>query len=291
MKYAFMRAHRDQFDIKRMCKVLQVSRSGYYDWARRPESKRSRYDRVLLEEIRKIHQETREAYGATKTWRSLKQAGMVCGRHRVARLRRQAGIESRRKRKFRQGSKARNTAPAAPNLLRWPFTAAFPDQIWVTDVTFIPTRSGWLYLAVMIDLHTRLVVGWSMKDRPNQELVIEALMMAVQQRRPKQGLVHHSDQGILYSSGSYLALLKQYGMLRSMSSKGNCYDNAVAESFFSSLKNELVHHRNFQTRDEARSEIFEYIELFYNRKRLHQSLNYQTPVQYKSLKCRLINCP
>jgi putative transposase len=137
---------------------------------------------------------------------------------------------------------------------------------------------------VMIDLHTRLVVGWSMKDRPNQELVNEALMMAVQQRRPKPGLVHHSDQGILYSSGSYLALLKQYGMLRSMSGKGNCYDNAVAESFFSSLKNELVHHRNFQTRDEARSEIFEYIELFYNRKRLHQSLNYQPPVQYSPLK-------
>jgi putative transposase len=283
VKYAFMRANRAEFDVKGMCQVLQVSRSGYYDWAGREESKRSQQDRVLLKEIRKIHQETKEAYGATKTWRSLKQAGMVCGRHRVARLRRQAGIESRRKRKFRLGSQARNTAPAAPNLLRWPFKAAFPDQIWVTDVTFISTRSGWLYLAVMIDLHTRLVVGWSMKDRPNQELVNHALMMAVQQRRPKPGLIHHSDQGILYSSGSYLALLKQYGMLRSMSGKGNCYDNAVAESFFSSLKNELVHHRNFQTRDEARNEIFEYIELFYNRKRIHQSLNYQPPVQYKSI--------
>jgi transposase InsO family protein len=279
-----MRANREEFNVKRMCQVLQVSRSGYYDWARRRESRRSRYDRVLLEEIRNIHQETKEAYGAIKTWQSLNQSGTLCGKHRVARLRREAGIEALRKGKFRLGSKSRNTAPAAPNLLRWPFKAALRDQIWVTDVTFIATRSGWLYLAVMIDLHARVVVGWSMKDRPNQELVNEALMMAVEQRRPKPGLIHHSDQGILYSSGSYLALLKKYGMLRSMSGKGNCYDNAVAESFFSSLKNELVHHRDYKTRDEARTEIFEYIELFYNRKRLHQSLNYQTPVKYKSVK-------
>ena len=171
--------------------------------------------------------------------------------------------------------------PPAPNLLKWPFQAAHTDQIWVTDVTFIPTRSGWLYLAVMIDLFTRLVVGWSMKDRPNQELVNEALMMAVEQRRPKPGLIHHSDQGVLYASGSYLELLNRYGMVRSMSGKGNCYDNAVAESFFSSLKNEIVHHRDYHTRDQARADIFEYIELFYNRKRIHQSLNYQTPMLYQ----------
>ena len=282
MKYVFMQTHREEFELKRMCGVLQVSRSGYYDWARHEESKRSQQDRVLLNEIRKVHEDTKEAYGATRTWQALKQSGTVCGKHRVARLRRQAGIEARRKRKFRLAYKARNMAPAPPNLLRWPFNADYPDQVWVTDVTFIPTRSGWLYLAVMIDLHTRVVVGWSMKDRPNQELVNEALMMAVEQRRPKPGLIHHSDQGMLYCSGSYLALLTKYRMLRSMSGKGNCYDNAVAESFFSSLKNEIVHHRTYQTRDEARSEIFEYIELFYNRKRLHQSLNYQTPMKYKS---------
>ena len=282
MKYAFVRAQGGkEFAIKRMCQILEISRSGYYDWRVRKESERSRRDRVLLNEIRDIHQEMKEAYGAIKTWRTLQRSGTVCGKHRVARLRRQAGIEARRKRKFRLAYKSRNTAPAALNLLRWPFKADHPDQIWVTDVTFIPTRSGWLYLAAMIDLYTRLIVGWSMKDRPNQELVNEALMMAVEQRRPKPGLIHHSDQGILYSTGSYLALLKKYGMLRSMSGKGNCYDNAVAESFFSSLKNEIVHHRNYQTRDEARTEIFEYIELFYNRKRLHQSLNYQTPMKYK----------
>jgi putative transposase len=284
VKYAFVRANRAQFRITCMCQVLQISRSGYYDWAVREECERSQRDRVLLKAIRTIHQQMHEAYGATKTWRTLQQAGTVCGKHCVARLRREAGIEARRKRKFRLAYKSRNTAPAAPNLLRWPFTADHPDQIWVTDVTFIPTRSGWLYLAVMIDLYTRLVVGWSMKDRPNQELVNEALIMAVEQRHPKPGLIHHSDQGILYSSGSYLALLKKYGMVRSMSAKGNCYDNAVAESFFSSLKNEIVHHRDYKTRDEARADIFEYIELFYNRKRLHQSLNYQTPMKYESLK-------
>ena len=282
MKYAFVRAHRPEFQVNRMCQAFQISRSGYYDWRDREESKRRQRDRVLLNEIRKIHQEMKEAYGAIKTWRTLQRSGTVCGKHRVARLRRQAGIEARRKRKFRLAYKSRNTAPAALNLLRWPFKAEYPDQIWVTDVTFIPTRSGWLYLAAMIDLHTRVVVGWSMKDRPNQELVNEALIMAVEQHRPKPGLIHHSDQGILYSTGSYLALLKKYEMLRSMSGKGNCYDNAVAESFFSSLKNEIIHHRDYKTRDEARGEIFEYIELFYNRKRLHQSLNYQTPMQYRS---------
>jgi len=267
-----------------MCQVLQVSRSGYYDWRDRKQSERSRRDGVLLKEIRQIHQEMKQAYGAIKTWRTLQQSGTVCGKHRVARLRREAGIEARRKRKFRLAYQARHTAAAPANLLRWPFKADHPDQIWVTDVTFIPTRSGWLYLAVMIDLHTRVVVGWSMKDRPNQELVNEALMMAVEQRQPKPGLIHHSDQGILYSTGSYLALLKKYGMLRSMSGKGNCYDNAVAESFFSSLKNEIIHHRDYRTRDEARTEIFDYIELFYNRKRLHQSLNYQTPMKCESTK-------
>ena len=283
MKYAFMRANRKEFEVIRMCQV-SASQPQWVLRLGRGAKSLTAINRIVFCSRRFVRsiRTSKEAYGATKTWQTLKESGTVCGKHRVARLRRQAGIETRRKRKFRLAYKARNTAPAPPNLLRWPFKAALPDQIWVTDVTFIPTRSGWLYLAVMIDLHTRVVVGWSMKDRPNQELVNEALMMAVEQRRPKPGLIHHSDQGILYSSASYLALLKKYGMLRSMSGKGNCHDNAVAESFFSSLKNEVVHHRNYQTRDEARTEIFEYIELFYNRKRLHQSLDYQTPMKYES---------
>ena len=276
MKYAFVRAHHRVFhqtDVPgsrdQPQRVLRLVRS--------KRVRRSQRDRILLTEIRKIHQDTKEAYGAIKTWRALKGAGVGCGKHRVARLRRQAAIEARRKRKFRVAYQARHNAPPAPNLVKWPFHADHPEQIWMADVTFIPTRQGWLYLAVLIDLFSRLIVGWAMKDRPNQELVNEALLMAVEQRAPEPGLIHHSDQGILYAGGSYLELLKRYGMIRSMSGKGNCYDNAVVESFFSSLKNEIIHHRDFQTRDQARTEIFEYIELFYNRKRIHQSLNYETP--------------
>jgi len=168
VKYAFVRAHHQEFKVSRMCQVLRISRSGYYDWHSRGESKRSQRDQVLLKEIRKIHQDSKEAYGAIKTWQALRQAGVDCGKHRAARLRRLAAIEARRKRKFRLAYRSRNPNPAPPNLLKWPFQADYPDQIWVTDVTFIPTRSGWLYLAVMIDLFTRLVVGWSMKDRHNQ---------------------------------------------------------------------------------------------------------------------------
>ncbi len=264
--------------------MLGVSRSGYYGWRARPESERSRQDRALLVEIRKVHERTKHAYGAIKTWRALREAGVVCGKHRVARLRWLAGIEARRKRRFRLAYQARQSAPPAPNLLQAPFEAAGSDQVWMADITFIATRSGWLHLAVLIDLYSRLVVGWSMKERPTQELVSEALFMAVQQRRPSPGLIHHSDQGIQYSSGTYLQILKQHSIVRSMSRKGNCYDNAVVESFFSSLKNEIVHHRDYHTRQEAKTDIFEYIELFYNRQRIHQSLEYRTPVKYESMK-------
>jgi transposase InsO family protein len=267
-----------------MCEVLRVSRSGYYDWQVRPESKRSQQDHVLLAEIRKVHERTKQAYGAVKTWRALRSAGVKCGKHRVARLRRLEGIEARRKRKFRLAYEARQSAPPAPNLLRALFRASRPDRVWVADMTFIATRSGWLYLAVLLDLYSRRIVGWSMKERPTQELVAEALKMAVEQRRPRPGLLHHSDQGIQYASGVYLQLIEQHGVVRSMSRKGNCYDNAVVESFFSSLKNELIHHRDYHSREEARSEIFEYIELFYNRQRIHQSLGYQTPIGYEEMK-------
>ncbi len=284
MKYGFMRAHRNEFKVLRMCQVLRVSRSGYYDWCTRPESERSRRDKVLLKEIRKVHEVNKQAYGALKTWRTLRDGAVACGKYRVARLRRLAGIEAHRMKRFRLAYQARQSEPPAPNLLRAPFAADRSDQIWVADITFIATRSGWLYLAVVIDLYSRLVAGWSMKERPTQELVSEALGMAIERRCPSPGLIHHSDQGIQYSSALYLYLLKRHGVVRSMSRKGNCYDNAVAESFFSSLKNELVHGRDYHTREEARTEIFEYIELFYNRQRIHQSLDYRTPVAYESTK-------
>ena len=284
MKYAFVRAHRQQFSVRRLCQVLGVSRSGYYDWYDRKPSVRSQRDHELLEQIQKIHKENKQAYGGIKTWKAMKLAGVGCGKHRVARIRRSGGIEAQRRRKFRLAYRSRQNTQPAPNLLKWPFLASQPNQVWMADVTFIATRAGWLYLAVLIDLYSRMIIGWSMTERPNQQLVNDALRMAIEQRKPKPGTVHHSDQGVVYNGRTYLDLLNAHQMIRSMSGKGNCYDNAVVESFFSSLKNELIHHRDYHTRDEAKTEIFEYIEGFYNRRRLHQSLNYQTPISYDSIK-------
>ena len=281
MKYAFMRIHQEEFKVSRMCAALQISRSGYYGWWDRPESKRSQQDRDMLVEIRKVHERSRQAYGAVKTWRELKAEGVVCGRHRVARLRRQAGIEARRKRRFRITTQSRAGVVAAQNRLGQCFEVQAVNRAWVGDITFIATSSGWLYLAVLVDLFARRVVGWAMSERIDQQLVLDALNMALLQRKPNPGLIHHTDQGRQYSSAAYLDLLKHHGMITSMSRRGNCYDNAVAESFFSSLKNELVHDCSFRTRDEARTAIFEYIEVFYNRQRRHQSLDYVSPVEYE----------
>ena len=281
MKYAFMRAHQDQFKVSRMCRALEASRSGYYDWRSGKESRRSEENRTVLVEIQKVHEENREAYGAVKTWRELKAQGMECGRHRVARLRREAGIEARRKRRFRITTQSRTGVIAAENKLNQRFEVGAVDRAWVGDITFIATGSGWLYLAVLLDLYSRRVVGWAMSERIDQQLVLDALNMALGQCLPHTGLIHHTDQGRQYSSSAYVEILKKHGMVQSMSRKGNCYDNAVAESFFSSLKNELIHHRSFKTREEARTAVFEYIEVFYNRQRRHQSLDYVSPVDYE----------
>lgn len=266
-----------------MCAVLGVSASGFYGWANRPVSRREQENRRLLNRIQSIHADSGENYGSIKTWKTLRHEGESCGRHRVARLRRINGIIAKRMRRFRAAYAARNSAPAAPNLLAQDFTAEAPNRIWVGDITFIPTRKGWLYLAVVLDLYSRRVIGWSMSHRINQPLTIDALTMAIRQRSPEPGLIYHSDQGIQYSGTMYQTILKTYDMIASMSRKGNCYDNAVAESFFSNLKNELVYHCDYHDRDEARAAIFKYIEVFYNRKRLHETLNYISPEQYELL--------
>jgi len=281
VKYAFIRGHENEFRVVRMCSVLQVSRSGYYHWVDRPESRRAREDRELLVHIRRVHLENRRAYGSVKTWRELCDRGVACGKHRVARLRKRDGIEAQRKRRFRLTVQNRNTVPAAPNLLRQQFVAAQPDRIWVGDMTFIRTRAGFLYLAVLLDLFARKVVGWSMHERPNLEVTLRALDMALEQRRPAPGLVHHTDQAPLYSAYEYRDRMQDHGLVPSMSGRGNCYDNAVAKSFFSNLKNELVHHCDFHTREAARAAIFDYIEVFYNRQRRHQTLGYLSPAQYE----------
>jgi putative transposase len=282
VKYAFMKAHRDQFKVLRMCEVFEISRSGYYSWRGRKESKRDEENRTVLAEIHKIHEQSRQAYGSVKTWRELKAQGMSCGRHRVARLRRRAGIEARRRRRFRITTQSRRGVVAAENKLNQRFEVGKTNRAWVGDITFIATAAGWLYLAVLIDLYSRKVVGWAMSERIDQRLVIDALNMAIQQSRPKPGLIHHTDQGRQYSSTAYAEILKRHGMVPSMSRRGNCYDNAVAESFFSSLKNELVHNCSFKSRNEARTAIFEYIEVFYNRQRRHSSLGYVSPAEYEA---------
>lgn len=236
----------------------------------------------MLEHLQRLHRQTKARYGAGKMWQALLAAGIVCGRHRVARLRRLHGLEARRTRRFRLVVEPHQFAPPAPNRLHQVFVASAVNRIWVGDLTAIATRRGWLYLAVLLDLYSRRVIGWAMSAKPDQHLAIAALQMALVSRRPHQGLMHHTDQGATYTSVAYQHRLAEYGIAASMSRKGNCYDNAVAESFFSTLKNDLVHERDYQTREEARAEIFEFIEVFYNRQRLHQTLGYVSPEQFET---------
>lgn len=281
MKYQYIKRRSQHHSVSRLCALLSVSRSGYYEWLGRTPSARAVEDKRLLHKIEGIHAKSRESYGAMKTWQALRAEGEGCGHNRVARIRRDAGIEAKRKQRFRRSEAARNNEPSAPNLLQRNFRVEQPNQVWVSDTTFISTRYGWLYLAVVIDLYSRRVVGWSMNQRNDQKLVCDALQMAVKWRKPPAGMIHHSDQGIQYACSAYRELLDVHGIIRSMSRKGNCLDNAVAESFFSNLKNELVHHCNFEDRTQARSAIFDYIEVFYNRQRIHQTIGYHSPEEYE----------
>ena len=244
---------------------------------------------TLLQHIRTVHGKARKAYGAIKTWRHLNQLGISCGKHRVAKLRKLAGIEAQRKRRFRLTVEHHHTPKAAPDLLQRQFTTYAPNRVWVGDMTFVRTRQGWLHVVVLLDLFSRKVVGWSMGERATTALHRSALIMAIEQRQPESGLIHHTDRGAVYSAPTYRELLTQTGMQASMNGRKTAYDNAVAESFFYNLKNEWVHHHDFSTRDEAKLAIFDYIECFYNTQRIHQSLGYQTPAEierrYHAKKC------
>lgn len=261
-----------------MCRVLRVSRSGYYEHDTRVPSVRSQVDSDLTQQIAQIHRQYRACLGALKTWQVLRQRGIVVGKHRVARLRRVAGIEARRKQRFRVMLEHHYKEPPAPDQVRRGFRVAAPNRVWVSDMTVLRTWEGWLYLAIVLDLYARRVVGWAMDANQSVALPVAALTMAIAQRQPAPGLVCHTDQGVQYSAALYRELLQAHEIQASMSRKGNCHDNAVAESFFSNLKNELTHHCIYHTRREAKAAIFDYIELFYNRLRPHQTLNYQTPV-------------
>ena len=283
MKYAFITSLRDEYGVRKLCRVLQVSASSYYAWNMRPLSQSRQSDEQLLVEIKRIHEESKNTYGSEKTWKALTIQGIACGKHKVARLRRLNGIESKRRRRFKVTTGSKTTKAIAPNHLNQCFYVCRPNQVWVGDVTFIATRAGWLYLAILLDLYARKIVGWSMSKNNNTQLVLNALDMALLRRRPKAEVLHHTDRGSIYASDGYRTKLFSRGLKPSMSRKGNCYDNAVAESFFSTIKNELIFDKSFVTREDARKEIFEYIEIFYNRQRLHQTLNYQTPEQAEKM--------
>ena len=281
MRYAFIAAHFTQFPMRLMCRALEVSRSGYYAWRKRPASRRSMKNRLLLERIKEVHKNSRKTYGSPRVHRQLLAEGERCGRGRVERLMSANGIRAKQKRKFVATTDSKHDLPVAENILQREFHVEEPNRVWLSDITYIPTDEGWLYLAGVLDLCSRTAVGWSMGESLETGLVLDALKMAHQRRRPGDGLIHHSDRGSQYASDDYGDLLKSYGMQMSMSRKGDCWDNAVMESFFGTLKKELVHHRKYRTRAEARQDIFEFIEVFYNRERIHSSLGYMSPAAYE----------
>ena len=271
----------ETYTVKEVCFALGVGRSSYYQWKQARILPRQRANEHLLEEIREVHREHRERLGSPRMTRELRRRGHACGRHRVARLMRRHGLKARRKRAFRPKTTQPGNAPC-PNILKVMGPPSAPDRVWVSDITYVATKEGWLYLAVVLDLCSRKVLGWALRDTLEAEVVSTALHRALLQRGPVDGLCFHSDRGVQYTSASIKQRLNAIHARQSMSAKGNCYDNANAEAFFSSFKAEcLPADCVFATKEEARREIFEYLEIYYNKKRLHSSLNYQTPVEYE----------
>jgi transposase InsO family protein len=281
MKYEFMEEHRETYKVKSMCDVLKVSRSGYYAWSTRHPSRRKQANEELLERIRKVHCQSRRLYGSPRITAELNDGGVRCGKNRVARIMKNHSIWADvKKRRFRRTTDSRHDYTLAANLL---IQKKQIDGVWASDITFVPTSEGWLYVAAVMNVQSRKIIGLSMSDRISQELASTALRDAVSRENPVEGLIHHSDRGRQYASYAYQALLRGYGITQSMSRSGNCYDNAYMESFFGTLKTELVHGEKYYTRLEARLSIFEYVEMFYNRQRRHSALGYRSPEQYERL--------
>jgi putative transposase len=281
VKYAWIAAHRQTYGLTESCAVLNVSISGYQAWKRGgTPDRRWLTDAQMVALIQAIHAELKGAYGSPRMVRELRGRGFPASKKRVERLMRENGIRARHKRRFKATTDSKHALPVAPNLLDRDFTPAAPNQVWTADMTYIWTDEGWLYLAVVLDLFNREVVGWSIKPRMTADIVVDALTMAWFRRKPAAGLLHHSDRGSQYASHAFQARLKEYEMICSMSRKGNCWDNAPSESFFNSLKNERVHGTRYCRRAEAIADIFDYIEPFYNRKRLHSTLGYASPAKF-----------
>lgn len=273
----------DEFPINRLCRVFAVSRSGYYTWSQASGSAHARRDGELRAKIAAVHQQSRQTYGSPRITAELRAHHETVGRHRVARLMREQGLCGRQKRRYRvRTTDSAHAHPIAPNRLAALPAPTQPNQVWVSDLTYVSTDEGWLYVAGVLDRCSRSLVGWAMGSTLDTAVPLAALMMALRRRKPDRGLIHHSDRGVQYASAAYRSVLAAHGLVASMSRKGNCYDNAAMEAFWSSLKNELVHRRHFATRAAARTAIFDYIEAFYNRARRHSSLGYQSPLDYES---------
>jgi len=281
MIFAFIEQHKDVWPIRLLCDTLGVSSAGFYAWRTRPTSEQQQRRDALLVEIRAVHAEVKQRYGSPRLHAELKAKGIACCVNTVAKLMHDNDIRAKSARKFKYTTDSNHALPVADNLLDRQFEAQRPNERWVCDITYIWTREGWLYLAVVEDLYSRMIVGWSMSDTMTSRLVVDALEMAVQRRLPDEGLLAHSDRGSQYASEHYQRLLAKHGIECSMSGVGQCWDNAPLESFFASLKKELVHHEHYETRAQARASLFEYIETFYNPKRRHSSLGFVSPVEYE----------
>lgn len=280
MRFRFIEDHRTDYPVRIICGVLDISPAGYYAWRSRPESRRSAANRELLGHIRQVHRDTRGRYGSPRIHVELQAQGRGVSRGRIERLMRRHGIRANMARPRRvRTTDSRHDYPIAPNLLNRNFSAAAPNQVWLTDITYVETGQGWLYLAAVMDLYSRRIVGWAMDDHLRTELPLAALNMAISTRRPDANLIHHSDRGVQYASTDYRTALQSAGMRPSMSRRADCWDNAPMESFFHTLKTEQVYHRKYETREQAKSDIFAYIEGFYNRTRRHSSIGYKTPIE------------
>lgn len=284
MRYAMIRQNKGLFDMKMMCKVLKVSRSGYYDWERQPISCRELENQKLTSEIKAIYEDEKHRVGSPRITKRLQASGHRVGKNRIATIMRKNGWKARGVKKFKATTNSRHNLPVAENLLQQNFEATKPNQKWVSDLTYIWTQEGWLYLAVVLDLYSRLVIGWAMSERMTATTVCDALKMALWRRKNPAGVIVHSDRGVQYCSIEYQTLLSDNNLICSMSKKGDCFDNAAMESWNGSLKVEAIHGETFNTRTEAKNHVFDYIEVYYNRKRLHSKLGYLSPINFEEQK-------
>ena len=280
MKYCFMERYGSGFEVRKMCRVLRVSRSGYYSYLKRGLSQRNEENKRFVTKIREIWKWSRGTYGSPRITAELQAQGFVCGENRIARLMRENEIKARTRKRFKITTKSDHNLPIAKDLVGRDFSASRMNELWLSDITYIWTWEGWMYLAAVMDVYNRQIVGWALADRLSKALVVDALMKALNEQNPCPGLIFHSDRGSQYASHKVKKILKAWHIHQSMCHKGNCFDNAMMESFFSSLKKELVHLMTFHSKDQARRAIFEYIEIFYNRQRRHSALNQKSPLEY-----------